>query len=75
MANFMADKMNKSQIPMAAVFDLLTLQCDRHQQNILIDKDGNLHLIDNEVGWGLGRRRPGAPAYVHAALRCPPQQK
>lgn len=33
---------------MAAIFDLLTSQCDRHAQNIFIHEDGTLMLIDNE---------------------------
>lgn len=49
MADFLNSRLNKSQVPLAAVFDLLTMQCDRHQQNILVDESGNLHLIDNEV--------------------------
>ncbi len=54
MANFLSERMNKSQVARAALFDLLTMQCDRHQQNILVDESGNLHLIDNEVRGCLG---------------------
>jgi hypothetical protein len=32
----------------AAIFDLLTSQCDRHAQNIFIAEDGGIKLIDNE---------------------------
>ena len=32
----------------AAIFDLLTSQCDRHAQNLFIAEDGGIKLIDNE---------------------------
>jgi RIO-like serine/threonine protein kinase len=34
---------------MAAIYDLLTSQCDRHAQNILVSDNGNIHLIDHEA--------------------------
>ncbi len=36
-----------SSTSQAAISDLLTAQCDRHSQNILIDSDAKIHLIDN----------------------------
>ena len=33
---------------MAAIFDLLFSQCDRHQQNIFFTEDGNMKIIDND---------------------------
>jgi hypothetical protein len=33
---------------MAAVFDLLFSQCDRHGQNLYLRPDGSLVLIDND---------------------------
>jgi len=40
--------LNKTQIIMSAIFDLLTSQCDRHAQNIFIDEAAGIMLIDNE---------------------------
>ncbi len=36
---------------LASVFDLLSCQCDRHAQNVMISEDGNFKLIDNEWSW------------------------
>ncbi|KAL6755005.1 hypothetical protein V8C86DRAFT_2686314 [Haematococcus lacustris] len=47
--DIMHHKLNKSQVVRAAIFDLLTSQCDRHAQNIFIDEEGRLRLIDNEA--------------------------
>ena len=47
--NLMHNKLNKTQVIRAAIFDLLTSQCDRHSQNIFIDEGGQLTLIDNEA--------------------------
>jgi len=44
----MHDRLNKTRIVHAAMFDLLTSQCDRHAQNIFIAEDGGIMLIDNE---------------------------
>ena len=33
---------------MAAIFDLLFSQCDRHGQNVYLKPDGSLVLIDND---------------------------
>lgn len=41
------EKMNKTQVVRAALYDLLIAQCDRHAQNVFIDEAGNLKLIDN----------------------------
>ncbi len=41
---------------MAAMFDLLTSQCDRHAQNIFVTESGQLALIDNESSLGVWRR-------------------
>ena len=34
-------RLNKTQIILAAIFDLLTSQCDRHAQNLFIDEVGS----------------------------------
>ncbi len=41
------EKLNKTRIIRAAIYDLLTSQCDRHAQNVFLDADGNIKLIDN----------------------------
>eukprot|EP00195_Chlamydomonas_chlamydogama_P015552 CAMPEP_0202899652 /NCGR_PEP_ID=MMETSP1392-20130828/7827_1 /ASSEMBLY_ACC=CAM_ASM_000868 /TAXON_ID=225041 /ORGANISM="Chlamydomonas chlamydogama, Strain SAG 11-48b" /LENGTH=462 /DNA_ID=CAMNT_0049585895 /DNA_START=182 /DNA_END=1570 /DNA_ORIENTATION=- len=46
--NILHNKMNKSQVVAAAIFDLITSQCDRHAQNLFINEDGSVMLIDNE---------------------------
>lgn len=43
------------QVLLAAVFDLLFSQCDRHGQNLYLKPDGSIVLIDNDqVGVGEG---------------------
>jgi hypothetical protein len=39
------------QVFLAAVHDLLTCQCDRHAQNVMVNENGNFKLIDNEWSW------------------------
>jgi predicted unusual protein kinase regulating ubiquinone biosynthesis (AarF/ABC1/UbiB family) len=36
------------QVILAAVFDLLFSQCDRHGQNLYLKPDGAIVLIDND---------------------------
>ncbi|GFR49181.1 hypothetical protein Agub_g11205, partial [Astrephomene gubernaculifera] len=48
-AGLLNDRLNRTRVLRAAVFDLLTSQCDRHAQNIFIQEDGNIVLIDNEA--------------------------
>lgn len=36
------------QVMLAAIFDLLFSQCDRHGQNLYLQPDGSLVLIDND---------------------------
>mmetsp|Transcript_3357 Transcript_3357/g.7341 ORF Transcript_3357/g.7341 Transcript_3357/m.7341 type:complete len:538 (+) Transcript_3357:145-1758(+) len=40
-------KLNKTRVVRAAMYDLLTSQCDRHAQNVFINEHGNIRLIDN----------------------------
>mmetsp|Transcript_5477 Transcript_5477/g.12120 ORF Transcript_5477/g.12120 Transcript_5477/m.12120 type:complete len:525 (+) Transcript_5477:133-1707(+) len=47
--DLMHNKLNKTQVVRAAIFDLLTSQCDRHAQNIFINEQGQIRLIDNEA--------------------------
>lgn len=42
------------QVVMAAIFDLLTSQCDRIPNNVFIDEEGHISLIDNTDGLGNG---------------------
>ena len=36
------------QVVLAAIFDLLFSQCDRHGSNLYLQPDGSLVLIDND---------------------------
>ncbi|KAG2485806.1 hypothetical protein HYH03_015517 [Edaphochlamys debaryana] len=45
----MNNKLNRTRVIHAAIFDLLTSQCDRHAQNIFIQEDGNIRLIDHDA--------------------------
>ncbi|KAG1662705.1 hypothetical protein FOA52_014570 [Chlamydomonas sp. UWO 241] len=49
MLDLFHSRLNKTQVVRAAIFDLLTSQCDRHAQNIFINEAGQLMLIDNEA--------------------------
>lgn len=40
-------KLNTTRVVRAALFDLLTSQCDRHAQNVFINERGQITLIDN----------------------------
>ncbi len=35
------------------MWDLLTGQCDRHSENIFVDKAGNIQMIDNDKALGV----------------------
>eukprot|EP00899_Mesostigma_viride_P009794 jgi/Mesvir1/18816/Mv04308-RA.1 len=41
-------KIPSEQVLMAGYFDLLMSEQDRHGQNVLVDKDGNMQIIDSE---------------------------
>ena len=41
-----------AQVLQGSVMDLLTAQCDRHSENIFIDRDGQLQYIDNDKSLG-----------------------
>jgi hypothetical protein len=43
----LGEKLNRTRVIRAAVYDLLSSQCDRHAQNVFMDEHGNLKLIDN----------------------------
>ncbi|PNH02334.1 hypothetical protein TSOC_011711 [Tetrabaena socialis] len=47
MLNMMGERLNKSRVVRAALYDLLSSQCDRHAQNVFLGEDGNIKLIDN----------------------------
>lgn len=50
-------RLSKSDVISAAIFDLLTSQCDRHAQNVYVSRDGRLSLIDNDQAYGSSERR------------------
>ncbi len=41
-------KVNRTELLMVAVFDVLTSQCDRHQQNLFLTETGKVWAIDND---------------------------
>jgi hypothetical protein len=45
--SLLGDKLNQTRVVRAAIFDLLTSQCDRHAQNVFINENGKITLIDN----------------------------
>ena len=53
------ENLNGHEVKMAAIFDVMTSQCDRHQQNIFITKDKQMRIIDNDQVGGWNRERGG----------------
>ncbi|GMH46095.1 hypothetical protein BSKO_14059 [Bryopsis sp. KO-2023] len=47
-------RVNSSQVVMAAIFDLLTSQCDRKANNLFLDEEGGITLIDNNQALASG---------------------
>ncbi|GMH44901.1 hypothetical protein BSKO_12858 [Bryopsis sp. KO-2023] len=45
---------NSSQVVLAAIFDLLTSQCDRNAGNVFLDEGGDITLIDNNQALSSG---------------------
>ncbi|KAG1676217.1 hypothetical protein FOA52_006434 [Chlamydomonas sp. UWO 241] len=50
------EKLNRTRVQAAAVFDLLTSQCDRHPDNVFVDDRGNIQVIDNDKALGVVER-------------------
>eukprot|EP00210_Caulerpa_lentillifera_P006550 g6255.t1 len=50
--DFLNNKINSTEIKMAAILDLLSFQGDRHAKNIFVDETGHLTLIDMDQVWG-----------------------
>ncbi|KAL6763593.1 hypothetical protein V8C86DRAFT_2491886 [Haematococcus lacustris] len=53
------NRLNHTEVKMAALFDLLFSQCDRHQQNIFLTEKGKLWVIDNDQVHTTAWRRCG----------------
>ena len=53
-------RVNSSDVVAAAVFDLLTSQCDRHGENVFVSAAGRLALIDSDQAYGSSWRACGA---------------
>ncbi|GAX84742.1 hypothetical protein CEUSTIGMA_g12164.t1 [Chlamydomonas eustigma] len=51
--SLLQSKLNRTQVMLGAIWDLLTAQCDRHSENIFIDSNGNLQFIDNDKALGV----------------------
>ncbi len=47
LTSMLGEKLNKTRVVRAAIYDLLSSQCDRHSQNVFLNSDGNIKLIDN----------------------------
>ena len=80
---------DSAKLVRAALFDVLTGQCDRHGQNIFIDTTADITLIDSDQAFGQGWRRcavdsvliPGSEKYTiaffgnaHVHGNSPPQK-
>lgn len=48
----MLHRVRSPEVVLAAIWDLLTMQCDRHGQNVYIDETGHLTLIDLDQAFG-----------------------
>lgn len=45
--------LNKTQVLLGAIWDVLTAQCDRHSENIFVDDSGSIQYIDNDKAFGV----------------------
>ncbi|CAD7698412.1 unnamed protein product [Ostreobium quekettii] len=50
--DILENRINSTQVVLAAILDLLTSQCDRHPQNVFVNEDGDVTLIDNDQVFG-----------------------
>lgn len=57
-------RLNHSQVKLAAIFDLLFSQCDRHQQNIFITESGQMQAIDNDQVYATAWRKCGVDSML-----------
>ncbi|PNW72358.1 hypothetical protein CHLRE_16g672049v5 [Chlamydomonas reinhardtii] len=47
LTTMLGPRLNRSRVVRAAIYDLLSSQCDRHAQNVFITEQGEVKLIDN----------------------------
>ena len=74
LAHDVLNAVDSAKLVRAALFDVLTGQCDRHGQNIFIDTTADITLIDSDQAFGQGWRKcvvdsiliPGAEKYTIA---------
>ena len=45
-------RVNSTEVALGAIWDLLTMQCDRHGQNVHVDASGHITLIDLDQALG-----------------------
>ena len=45
-------RLDSKEVVLAAMWDLLTMQCDRHGQNVHLDESAKLTLIDHDQAFG-----------------------
>ncbi|GAX78973.1 hypothetical protein CEUSTIGMA_g6413.t1 [Chlamydomonas eustigma] len=55
---------NHTEIKLSALFDVLTSQCDRHQQNMFVTKDRKLMIIDNDQVYATSWRKCGFDSMI-----------
>jgi len=51
MLDLFQNKLNHTELKLAALFDLFFSQCDRHPQNYFLNEHGKLWAIDNDQVW------------------------
>jgi len=51
MLDLFQNKLNHTELRLAALFDLFFSQCDRHPQNYFLNEHGKLWAIDNDQVW------------------------
>jgi len=58
------NRVNHTELRLAAIFDVLFSQCDRHQQNIFLTESGQLRLIDNDQVYATAWRKCGFDSMI-----------
>mmetsp|Transcript_1853 Transcript_1853/g.4223 ORF Transcript_1853/g.4223 Transcript_1853/m.4223 type:complete len:401 (+) Transcript_1853:450-1652(+) len=64
MLDIFQNKLNHTEVKLAALFDLFTSQCDRHQQNYFLNEHGKLWAIDNDQVYSTAWRHCGFDSLV-----------
>jgi len=51
--DLLQERLNRTAVAAAALWDVLTAQCDRHAENVFIDDAGDIQVIDNDKALGV----------------------